>query len=76
MKVSVEEIQAMRNRRMDINNTPLEDIEWTLLGETVPIPKEKIKEWKFTGLSNIDFIIENFIHQHIVQLLMSRRQGE
>jgi len=70
MRVSVEEIMAMRARRKEINNTPLEDIEWTQNGEVITdITPEEIEEWRFTGLSHADFIvnrIEPFVSYMVI----------
>lgn len=56
MKISIEEILEAQDRRTEINCTAIEDIEWYLKGEKVNIPAETLEEWKFTGLSNTDFV--------------------
>lgn len=62
MVVNVEEVVAMQKRRREINSIPLEEIEFFKEGKPCKLPpKEIIKEFKFTGLSNIDFIIEFLI---------------
>lgn len=64
MKVSVEEIIEMEIKVSAINNTPLEDIEWTYEGKTLSIPKDTIDEWKFMGLSNKDFVNFHIVGQN------------
>jgi hypothetical protein len=72
MRVAIEEVNAMRERRREINDTPLEDIEWTLNGEVVKdISHEEIVDWKFTGLSNCDFVI-NRETPFIVQMFLTK----
>jgi hypothetical protein len=72
MRVSVEDIIELRKRRQAINNTPLEEIEWTRNGEVVEVTEEDVEGWKFTGLSNFDFAVEQWIEPHIVQLFLSK----
>jgi hypothetical protein len=70
--VSIEEIKAMRLRRQEINNTPLNQIQWTIDGKVQPITEEEISSWEFMGLSNIDFSIEKFIESHIIQIFAKK----
>lgn len=56
VKISVEEIMQMYNRRREINRCPLKDLEIYESGVLVNIDPKLIEEWDFTGLSNIDFI--------------------
>ena len=55
MRVDIEEIEAMRKRREQINATPIEDIEWYRNGKKMVYSEEQIEDWKFTWLGNIDF---------------------
>lgn len=64
MKVSVEEIIEMEIKISAINNTPLEDIEWTYNNKTLSISKDTIDEWRFMGLSNKDFVNFHIIGQN------------
>lgn len=72
MKVSIEEVIELRKRRQAINNIPLEEIEWSLKGEVVKVTEDAVEGWKFTGLSNFDFAVENWIEPHVVQLFLSK----
>ena len=56
MKVSIEEIIEMELKASVINSAPLEDIEWTFNDQPIEVPKDKVEDWKFTGLSNKDFV--------------------
>lgn len=55
MRIDIEELRAMRERRKEINNTPLEKIEYYFNGKKIDVPLYTIDEWKYIGLSNIDF---------------------
>lgn len=56
MKLNIEDILAAQTRRNQINRTDIKDIEWYLDGEKITIPDETLEEWRFTGLSNTDFV--------------------
>lgn len=56
MKVTIEEILEMQKRRSEINSFDIKDIEWYENGVKVEVPNEYLDEWRFTGLSNTDFI--------------------
>jgi hypothetical protein len=55
MKINIEEIIELQKRRLEINNIDLDKIEWFRNGVKIEPSKEDIKEFKYTGLSNIDF---------------------
>lgn len=54
--VPIEEVLAIRERRKQINSYGLDQIIWTRKGKVVSPTPEQIDEWRFTGLSNVDFI--------------------
>lgn len=56
MKIEIEEILKMNERRTEINKQDIRDIEWYLDGNKIDILSETLEEWRFTGLSNIDFV--------------------
>ena len=40
-----------------LNKKKLSECKFTYFGKVVPIPKEDIEEWEFTGLNNSDFVM-------------------
>lgn len=56
MKINIEEILEAQARRGEINSTDIKEIEWYLDGVKLSIPAETLEEWRFTGLSNTDFV--------------------
>lgn len=56
MKISVEEVMQLLNRKDEINAVPLDSIVWTLDGKELQIPKEVLEEWSFMGMCNTSFI--------------------
>jgi hypothetical protein len=60
MQVSIEEIESMAKRRAEINSDRLRGMVFTKAGKVLHIPIERIKEFEFTGLNNIDFITSGF----------------
>lgn len=55
-RVSVEKVEAAREYLRTVNKIPLEDIVWTRQGRDIEVADEMIKDWKFVGLSNADFV--------------------
>ncbi len=56
MKINIEEILDAQSTRNQINSLDIKEIEWYLDGEKVTISDETLEEWRFTGLSNTDFV--------------------
>lgn len=56
MKINIEEVLDAQSTRDQINRLDIKDIEWYLDGEKVIIADETLEEWRFTGLSNTDFV--------------------
>lgn len=55
--VRVAAIREMLETRRRINSIPLEDIEWVdEEGRTIPVDLDVVGAYKFTGLSNVDFV--------------------
>ena len=59
--VKISEIIALRERMKEINTNDLSNIDFISdNGEIVKINDEIISEFKYTGLSNVDFIVTDF----------------
>lgn len=56
MKINIEDVLKLRDERTKINEVPLHLIEWYKDGKKVEISESNIKDFLFTGLSNMDFI--------------------
>lgn len=56
LTIAVEDVDALQEHRRRINQIPLEQITWTLGGRTINVTPKQIEDFKFTGLSNIDFV--------------------
>lgn len=56
MKINIEEILDAQSTRNQINRLDIKEIEWYLDGQKVTISDETLEEWRFTGLSNTDFV--------------------
>ena len=54
--INIEEVRALQERRREINKIDLNDIDFYENGVMVTPTKEALEEWRFTGLSNIDFV--------------------
>ena len=57
MRVDVEEIYGMECRRRQINGAKLADIEFYMNGRKLAFDPNAIDDFRFVGLSNIDFIV-------------------
>jgi len=60
IKINIEEIFEIEERRRTINRLDLMDITFTLNGEPVNIDPRIKEEFAATGLNNIDFITSNY----------------
>ncbi len=60
MRVNIERIMALRQELGKINREPIENIDFYENGSKIEIPKEAIEQFKFTGLSNVDFVLCRF----------------
>ena len=58
MRVDIEVLREMRQERQRINSVALSSISLFVEGKRRYISAEDIKEWKFIGLSNVDFLME------------------
>jgi len=65
MIVNYDEVVRLIKMRFAINRCPLEEIEWVRDdGTKIEVNPKLIQEWKFIGLSNIDF--PDFILSRII----------
>ncbi len=57
MKLDIEEIIKIQKTLDEINKVELDEIEFYENGKKLNISKEYIKDWKYTGLDNKNFIL-------------------
>ena len=60
IKIDIEEIFEICERRKTINNLDLMDIEFCSKGVPLNIDPKVVEEFSFTGLNNMDFITSNY----------------
>lgn len=60
MQIAIEEIEAIAKRRKQINSDQLRGMVFTKGGVVLRIPLDRIKDFEFTGLNNMDFITSGF----------------
>ena len=60
MKVTVEYIRWLQAERANINKTPLDEIDFYENGKRLIISSKIIDDFKFIGLTNIDFILTEY----------------
>lgn len=58
MLVKIEDVIAARKFLSSVNDVSLEDLELWKNGQKVDVCPRVVNEWKFVGLSNVDFIID------------------
>lgn len=56
MNIKIEEILELKQKLREFNSLDLRDIEWTHYGKEISVSQRKLDDWRFTGLSNSDFI--------------------
>lgn len=56
MRIDINEVKRLQERRREINAIPLGDIVWVDGERVIEISPKVLREWIFTGLSNVDFI--------------------
>lgn len=56
MYVDVDHVMHLISELRKINKLPLEEIRWVKGEEEIFIPKSEIEEFRFTGLSNTNFV--------------------
>lgn len=65
MNVHLERLQELLAELNEINNASLHDIKWFKDGKEVHVLPGDIQEWRFIGLSNVQFacIHENLLNE-------------
>jgi len=63
--VPVELVDWLRQQLWNINKLNFEDIVWTEKDNILDIPKEVIRDFNFTGLSNHDFITTGYYKEKV-----------
>lgn len=56
MRVDIDYVLFLKEELRQINSGDLEDITWIRNGGVVDFDKNDITDWKYTGLSNADFV--------------------
>lgn len=56
IRVDVEEVIDILNRRKKINSLDLASIDFYRNGVKVEVDQEKVKDWDFIGLTNVCFV--------------------
>lgn len=60
IKVNIEDVDRIQAERRAINTPFMDDIDWYSQGVKINISPVVIERFKFTGLSNIDFITSGY----------------
>ena len=60
IRINIEDIFEIEERRRSINKLELEDIEFCSNGVPLDIDPKVTEEFNFVGLNNIDFITTNY----------------
>jgi hypothetical protein len=60
MRINVEDVREVAEKVRQINSVPFFEIEWFENGEPVIVPPDRLEDWDFIGLSNMDFIVTDF----------------
>lgn len=61
MDLAIETVIAHAKWRREVNRRDLKDIVFFKDGEKIDVSDEAIEHWKFTGLSNIDFVLTELV---------------
>jgi hypothetical protein len=56
MKVDINRVLELQRELHEINEVPLDEIEWTLDGKPLAVSARCVAEFRFTGLSNVSFV--------------------
>lgn len=60
-KITIERVTELINIIDNINAIPFEEIEWHLDDKPIQLDSKIVKEWKFIGLNNVDFVRSNYM---------------
>lgn len=56
IRIDLEEVRALLNRKNEINALDIREIEWYEDGKPLEIPPECLDKWRFIGLTNVFFV--------------------
>jgi hypothetical protein len=62
-RINVEYVESLIEAWGKVNRLAFDDIEWFKNGQRLDVPQDVRDEFRFTGLSNIDFVRYDFIDQ-------------
>lgn len=60
-QIDIEEVLKLLQKKQFINLLPFEKIQWFQNGKRIRLTEEEIKEWKFIGLTNTDWVRTHFM---------------
>lgn len=60
VRVDLEKVRRLYEEYQRINGLDIEDVEFFENGERLDIPAEYVKDWKFTGLGVVHFVVDEF----------------
>jgi len=70
VKVSIEEVMHLKSRLAEINELPLESIEWTSFGKVLNVSPQALDDWKFIGMCNTSFVEFGFHEEDYVSKIV------
>ena len=56
MQVHIEKVLDLKRQLREINSVPLKEIIWLKNGSKIEYLQQDLEDFRFTGLSNTDFI--------------------
>lgn len=63
MQVHIEKVLDLKRQLREINSVPIKEIIWLKNGSRIEYLQDDLEEFRFTGLSNTDFVdfwLENY----------------
>ena len=63
MNIDLNDLIKWLEFKKSINSEDLKNIQWLKDGKPVYVPPEAIDEWKYVGLSNIEFAVGSLIEE-------------
>lgn len=76
VRISVEKIMECEQFRREVNHYDLDNIDFTVGGKVIAIPKEYRDDFKFMGLTNWNFITDDFYKEGWSRLLIPDEEKE
>lgn len=56
MQVHIEKVLDLKRQLREINSVPIKEIIWLKNGSQIEYLQQDLEEFRFTGLSNTDFV--------------------